>query len=323
MTRLSSPRIVLAAGCAAAVIAAAAGCSAHHGVPSSGGATNIPGPQRAYIPGPQRAHTPSATAAPTTQTRAATHAATTPTRAPTRTTRAPSSSLTRTGVRCVTSARMGHCPFGRYPGITGARTAPYVDQNVWGPISGWRQTLYATSPGNWYVTAKMAAGNTAVVSFPNTGFFYNKALSRFSSIVSSFTVRIPARAGTNAEASYDIWFNKTGAIDEVMIQNDYSPGRGPGCGTWKARSVRFGGTRGVPAHPWDLCVNGSTAYWETANGNMPSGTINVLAMLKWLVRHRQLRAGVQLSAFSYGFEISSTGGVKEKFRVSRFKAAAS
>jgi hypothetical protein len=289
MTRFSSPRIVLATGCAAAVIAVAAGCSAHHGVPSSGGAINIPGPQRAYIP--------SSTAAPTTHT--------------------------RTGARCVTSAQMGHCQFGPYPGITGARTAPYVDQNVWGPISGWRQKLYATSPGNWYVTARMAAGNTAVVSFPNTGFFYNKALSRFSSIVSSFTVSIPARAGTNAEASYDIWFNKTGAIHEVMIQNDYSPGRGPSCGTWTARSVRFGGTRRVRLHPWDLCVSGSTAYWETANGNMPSGTINVLAMLKWLVRHRQLPAGVQLSGFSYGFEISSTGGVNENFRVSRFKAAAS
>ena len=73
----------------------------------------------------------------------------------------------------------------------------------------------------------MPVGSTAVVSFPNTGFFYNQALSGFSSIVSSFTDSIPARVGTNAEASCDIWFNNAGAIHEVMIQNDYSPGRGP------------------------------------------------------------------------------------------------
>jgi hypothetical protein len=217
---------------------------------------------------------------------------------------------------------MGHCPFGRYRKITGASTNPYVDQNVWSPIQGWHQTLHATNPGHWYVAANMPTGNTSVVSFPNTGFLYNEALSRFRSIVSSFNVTMPRRAGTDAEASYDIWFNKTGAINEVMIQNDYSPGRGPSCGTWTAKRVRFGGGKGVRAHQWDLCVSGSTAYWETANGNMPSGKVNVLAMLKWLVRHGQLPAGVQLSGFSYGFEISSTGGVQRDFRVNSFSAAA-
>ena len=218
---------------------------------------------------------------------------------------------------------MGHCPFGPYPSITGASTNPYVDQNVWNPISGWQQTLHATDPGHWYVTANMSAGNTAVVSFPNTGFSFNKALSGFSSIISSFTDSIPATAGTNAEASYDIWFTNTNAVHEVMIQNDYSPSRGPGCGTWTAKSVQFGGSNGVPVHPWDLCVGGSTAFWETANGNMPSGTIDVLAMLNWLVSHGQLPAGVQLSGFSYGFEISSTGGVDEDFQVSSFSITAS
>jgi hypothetical protein len=222
---------------------------------------------------------------------------------------------------CVTSAKMGHCQFGHYREITGASTDPYVDQNVWSPIQGWHQKLHAYSPGHWRVAANMPNGNTAVVSFPNTGFFYNKALSKFSSIVSSFNVSIPRRAGTDAEASYDIWFNNTGKIDEVMIQNDYSPGRSPSCGTWTATRVRFGGD-GVQTHRWDLCVSGSTAYWETATGNMPSGKVNVLAMLKWLVSHGQLPAGVQLGGFSYGFEISSTGGARELFRVHSFTAAA-
>jgi hypothetical protein len=86
--------------------------------------------------------------------------------------------------------------------------------------------------------------NTAVVSFPNTGFSYNKALSGFSSIISSFTDSIPATAGTNAETSYDIWFSNMGAVDEGMIQNDYSPVRGPGCGSWTAANVQFGGNKG-------------------------------------------------------------------------------
>jgi len=262
-----------------------------------------------HRPRPHRAHVPTPTTPTPTQS--------TPTPAMT------SPSSTQTGAMCVTNDQMGHCPFGRYPVITGASTDPYVDQNVWNPIPGWQQTLHATDPGHWHVAANMPAGNTAVVSFPNTGFAYNKALSGFSKIVSSFTDSIPARAGTNAEASYDIWFDNTGTIDEVMIQNDYSPGRSPSCGTWTATNVRFGGSDGVPVHPWDLCVSGSTAFWETANGNMPSGTIDALAMLNWLVSHGQLPAGVQLGAFSYGFEISSTGGVYEDFQVSSFSAAAS
>jgi hypothetical protein len=70
-------------------------------------------------------------------------------------------------------------------------------------------------------------------------------------------------------------------------------------------------------------VSGSTAYWETADGNMPLGTIDVLAMLNWLVSHGQLPAGVQLIGFSYGFEISSTGGVDEDFQVSSLSVNAS
>jgi hypothetical protein len=307
MIKQSRPRTILAAATAAAAIAFVAGCSPPHSVASSPTALSVP-------------HTQSLTATPTTPTATTlvTPTATPTTPTPNRT--SPSPSPAQTGTVCVTSQQKGHCPFSPYAAITGASTDPYVDQNVWGPIPGWKQTLHATDPGHWYVTANMSAGNTAVVSFPNTGLYYNKALSGFSSIVSSFIDSIPATAGTDAEASYDIWLNNWN--NEVMIQNDYSPGRGPSCGTWTATNVQFGGSNGVPVHPWDLCVSDSTAYWETANGNMPSGTVDVLAMLNWLVSHGQLPARSQLGGFSYGFEISSTGGVNENFQVSRFTAAA-
>jgi hypothetical protein len=319
-TRPSRLRAVLAAASAAAAIAAVAGCSAQSSTASSPATLSTVHGLR-----PHRTHTSSATSSPRTRTSGpGAPVASTDSSASTlvRATPAQAANSSAAAAVCVTSAKMGHCQFGRYRDITGASTDPYVDQNVWSPIQRWHQKLHAYSPGRWRVAASMPAGNTAVVSFPNTGFFYNKALSRFSSIVSSFNVSIPGRAGTDAEASYDIWFNKTGAINEVMIQNDYSPGRSPSCGTWTAKEVRFGGSNGVRAHRWDLCVSGSTAYWETASGNMPSGKVNVLAMLKWLVSHGQLPGGVQLAGFSYGFEISSTGGARELFRVHSFSAAA-
>jgi hypothetical protein len=337
MISLPRPRAVIAATIAAVALAFAAGCSA---TPTAG--TKAGGPGTTHNPAassssslprrhhehhghhghahhghghhgrPHHGHSPRPTPTHTTSP--------TPTQTPT-----PSPSPTHASANCVTSKAMGHCQYGKFSEITGADTNPYVDQNVWSPIPGWQQTLYATDPSQWFVTANMPAGNTAVVSYPNTGFFYYKALSKFNSIISSSADTIPRRSGTNAEATYDIWLGTGRSNDwvhEVMIQNDYSPGRAPTCGSWTAKNVMFGGSDGVPRHPWDLCVSGSTDYWETANGNMPSCTVNGLAMLNWLVSHGQLPQGLQLGAYSYGFEISSTGGVNEHFKVRSFTAAA-
>ena len=346
MTRLSRPWLVFVASAAAAI--AAAGCSPQHGLTSSVGVLSTPHSVRQStqeqspisVPSTVTPNTPSPMAGARKTPRSRPAAGQTPSSRPAvgktpssnpaglkTSSSSPSaskaSSPSASGAACVTSAQMGHCPFGPYREITGVSTDPYVDQNVWNPISGWHQTLHATDPGHWYVTANMPSGNTAVISFPNTGFSFNKTLSEFSSIVSSFTDSIPSTSGTNAEASYDIWFSNTSKVDEVMIQNDYSPGRSPSCGTWTATKVQFGGSNGVPTHLWDLCVSGSTAFWETADGNMPAGTIDALAMLKWLVSHGQLPTGVELTGFSYGFEVSSTGGANENFQVSSFSLAAS
>jgi hypothetical protein len=221
---------------------------------------------------------------------------------------------------CVTSKAMGMCHFRHYSEATGVVSSG-VGQDVWASIPGWHQTLYASDLGHWQVRAKMPAGNTAVVSYPDAGVYFNKSVSKYTSIVSSFTDRIPLGSGTNAEASYDIWFNDS-SINEVMIQNDFSRGRTPSC-DWAARRVRFGGEHGVPVHLWNLCVSGSAAYWVIATGDMPSGSVNILAMLKWLVRHGQLPKGVEITGCGYGFEISSTGGRYETFRVSRYTMAAS
>src|SRR6478672_5058306 len=66
---------------------------------------------------------------------------------------------------CTTDAEKGSCgPYG-YQRITGTTDdGPTVGQDVWNPIPGWQQTLHATDPGSWYVTARMPTGNTAVVS---------------------------------------------------------------------------------------------------------------------------------------------------------------
>jgi hypothetical protein len=191
---------------------------------------------------------------------------------------------------------------------------------VWNPISGWSQTLYATNPGTWYVTANLPAGNTAVVSFPNTGESYNNSLlTSFSSMYSSFSENMNPASGTSAEAAYDIWLNNWN--NEVMIQHDMFNRGGP-CGPVLATTT-FGGKGGVPTQSWILCQYGSEIIWQVAGSGdtygVHSGSVDVLAMLNWLVNSGgYLPKSSSLTAIGYGFEICSTGGADENFQVKGF-----
>jgi hypothetical protein len=233
---------------------------------------------------------------------------------------------TDAGAVCVTSAAKGSCGPYLYPGITdsdGSNTT--VGQDVWNPISGWSQTLYATNPGNWYATANLPADNTAVVSYPNIGESYDSnPLTGFSAIYSSFSENMNPTAATRAEAAYDIWLNNWN--NEVMIQHDMVNRGGP-CGPVLA-TVSFGGNGGVPVQSWILCQYGSEVIWQVAgSGNVygeHSGSVDILAMLTWLVNNQgYLPQGSSLTAIGYGFEVCSTGGVDENFQVESFTLTSS
>jgi hypothetical protein len=198
---------------------------------------------------------------------------------------------------------------------------------VWNPIPGWRQTLHATDPGNWHVTANMPAGNTAVVSYPSIGANYGQVtdaptpLTNYSSIYSSFSENMNATAGTSAWAAYDIWLgadncspaHSTCTPDEVMIQHDFA--NNGACTT--LATAAFGGSGGVPVHNWNLCKYGSELIWKLP-GNEQFGSVDILSMLTWLVNHGYLPARTGLWSVGYGWEICSTGGVNENFQISRY-----
>jgi hypothetical protein len=199
---------------------------------------------------------------------------------------------------------------------------------VWNPISGWHQTLHATDPGNWYVTANMPAGNTAVVSFANTwqeSLPSPNALTDFSSIYSSFSENTNVTSGTSAGWGYDIWLNSW--ADEVMIQHD-NVRRGSCDDIGVLATATFGGSGGVPVQDWNLCKYGTEIIWQpVTNGayvQIPSSSVDILAMLTWLMEHGHLPQGSVLdNGISWGVEICSTGGTDEDFRVTSFSITAS
>jgi hypothetical protein len=240
----------------------------------------------------------------------------------------PSPSPSSFSAACTTSAAEGGCgPYDTYRRITGITSSTYVGNNVWNPISGWRQTLYANSPGNWRVTANMPTGNTAVVSYPSVGVNYGQVtdiatpLTDYSSILSSFSENMNATARTSAWAAYDVWLGPVSCSpehsrctrDEVMIQHDFA--NNSACPT--LATAAFGGSGGVPVQNWHLCKYGSELIWKLT-GNEHSGRVNLLPMLTWLENHGYLPTRTGLWSIGYGWEICSTGGQNEDFQVSSF-----
>jgi hypothetical protein len=222
---------------------------------------------------------------------------------------------------------MGEC--GPYSDslITDTTSNTSVGNDMWNDISGSSQTLHVTNPGDWSVTANMPAGNTAVVSYPSLGANYGVGsgaegipLSSFTSIYSSFSEDMNANSQTSAWAAYDIWLPSAseGKSNEVMIQHDFANN---GACTAVA-SATFGGSGGVPVQKWNLCQYGSELIWKLTGGNEQSGTVDILAMLNWLVSHGYLPTDSTLGLVGYGWEICSTGGQNETFQVSNFSLTA-
>ena len=292
-------------------------------VAASGTGQPVPSGPPSGSPTPTAAPSSSAPASPTPTPAPSSSAPASPTPTPTPSSSAPASS----GSACTTSAAQGSCGPYSDSEITNTTSSTSIGNDVWSPISGWSQTLHATNPSNWYVTANMPAGNTAVVSYPSLGANYGEItgnaqpLSDFKSMYSSFNENMNANSGTSAWAAYDIWLGPSSgsnATHEVMIQHDFANN---GACTPEATAT-FGGSGGVPVQKWDLCQFGSELVWKLTGGNEKSGTVDVLAMLNWLVSHGYMESNTGLFSIGYGWEICSTGGQNEKFQVNNFSITA-
>ena len=232
----------------------------------------------------------------------------------TTTTTSSTSATTSPGGVCVSSANDGHCPFPAESYIIGANGNPYVDQNVWNASSTYHQTLYATSPDDWYVTANANTGWGGVQTFPNTGFNMTGTVDGYATTTSSWNVTIPTdNTQTAGWAAYDLWFNNW--ADEVMIQTDLTANSYYDCTA--VAETTFGGM------PWHLCVFGTERVWKPGTDdshliNQAAGSVDVRAMLVWMEANGYLPAGSKWTAASFGFEICDTRGNTQSFAVKGF-----
>ncbi len=174
------------------------------------------------------------------------------------------------------------------------------------------QTICGNSESNWEVTSNQRAGNTAVLTYPSVQVNYNSqngyALSRFSSMTSSWAERMPSVSGLDAEAAYDIWLNDLNK--EVMVWVD-NHGQTPAGSKVAVYSVS-GAT-------WDLYVTSDNSYMAfVREGNADSGSVDLFTLLKDLEGRGLLSSSDTLWQVNFGFEICSTGGGQASFSVSNY-----
>jgi hypothetical protein len=210
----------------------------------------------------------------------------------------------------------GNCPSGSaytYKGITNSNGYnTMVLNDMWNPPgAGHPQTIYVNNPGDWRAVSDMPAGNTAVLSYPDVQQVFTQTdnapapLSTFKSITSDFAESMPGN-GDN-EAAYDIWMGTSAKTDhhqEIMIWVD-NHRTNPPPGSVVGKPVFGGATYTV----W----NDKGTIYMLRDGNETSGTVDVLAMLNWLVSKGLSPAESGLNQVDFGWEICSTDGKPETF----------
>jgi hypothetical protein len=195
--------------------------------------------------------------------------------------------------------------------------AYYVTQDMWNASNySVQQTLNACSYRNWYVVANMNndSGDGAVKTYPNVHEDFNeRKISSFNSITSAFGEHGP-HVGIY-EYAYDIWLNgvASNGSTEVMIWND---------NFHQTPSGSAQGSATFSGHGYQLWRNGSYIAF-VADSNFTAGTVDLLAVFKWIISKGWIPSTSTVGQIDYGVELVSTNSAPATFSFSNFSISAS
>lgn len=287
--------------------------------------------------------TPTPTQTTPTPTPTPTHTTPTPTPTPTQTTLTPTPTPTQTNpttFSCNITGN-GNCPTsGTYDSGVSASSneSALVTQDEWNITSALHsQALGANGMGSWQVNANLAAGNTAVLSYPDSqdtmNLFTNAtgsrpdAISNYTSLNSTYADSLPASPGSSDdyEAAYDIWLGSTAQASwtndqEIMVWTDTLRQRPAGDDTGKTF------TDASTGKVYEVWVDSGSTSVSTNNdivtfvakSNAGSGSLNLLNLFSYLQSNGYTAANAGIDQTDYGFELCSTSGQTEAFNVTGY-----
>jgi hypothetical protein len=176
-----------------------------------------------------------------------------------------------------------------------------VSNGLFNPGTGSAQTITVTSQANWYAVSTQPASPPQVRSYPAVAYSCGWPVSSYKSIVSSFAETWPA--GAIGEAAYDIFTAGTSTAPtarttEVMIWTDTH-------GATPAGSVIA--TPTINGVTYNLYFSSTLQTWPyyafEAQSNFSSGTVDILAILNYLVANGYILASDIINTIFFGWEI--------------------
>ncbi|MDR6863375.1 GH12 family glycosyl hydrolase domain-containing protein [Phycicoccus sp. 3266] len=193
----------------------------------------------------------------------------------------------------------------------------YVHNNLWNAAKypGTKGTTSVCSFHSWNhtATASNSSGTGEVKTYPNVHKDYSgRTIASFPKLTSSFAATSP-NVGIY-DVAYDLWLNGV-PNDEVMIWTD-NHGQYP-AGNRFATGVTLGG------HTWDVYAttgNGYIAFVPSGGARLTSGTVDIKAMLDYLVSLGRVTNGsaATVDQVCYGVEVVDTGGSPATWQFTNF-----
>ena len=199
-------------------------------------------------------------------------------------------------------------------------TNTYVGSDGWNNQPGETYDLQVVNPGDWTdtVTAAPCQCVSAYPSVEQYGPNNPLKVSAYTKITSTYAEAMNANSASVTHAAYDIWTGSSSNLfaDETMIMNDRTASD-PGCDSAILASPTF--TEPSTGHQvtYDFCQSGSERQF-IEHGNERAGSVDILAMFKWMEANGHLPATDLFGEVDYGWEVLSTGSRPQPFHLSGF-----
>lgn len=184
-----------------------------------------------------------------------------------------------------------------------------VFNNEWNQAVAGPQIIWAYSYHHWGVRSDQPT-TTSVKTYPCVQQnFHEPRIAGITQLVSSYAQAMPPVAATyDAEAAFDLWLNRYKV--EVMVWVD-NHGQTPSGGVIDQAIIsgrQYDVYRGS-AHMYSFVISGRP---------QPSGQVDLLSALQWLIRHHFLTGSDVLTQVNFGWEIASTGDIPMNFTLTDY-----
>jgi hypothetical protein len=179
----------------------------------------------------------------------------------------------------------------------------WVNNDAWSGSHG-PQTINVCSHSSWNAVSNQTDEQGQVETYPDTEYDVGgrnngsptKTIAQYSSITSTFAEAFPSAGSW--DAAYDLWLNDWGT--EIMIWNEWT-------GTqlyWPPSGSQAVTLDGVAYHFYNN--GGELMFFRDAM--VKSGSVDILAAMKWLVSQSLVKSTDVPTQLEYGVEICSTSG---------------